>query len=370
MVWALRSLWWELRRYLPAVLAVAFSGLLIAMQVGLLIGLIGVVSVPIENSVADLWLMYPNTPACDLARPIPRYWSDRVWSVPGVAAVDEYIQAFANWRTPAGGSELVIVLGCNLDDAALGPARSFTPEVRTLLTEPMAVALDERDAHRLAITKIGQEGEVNGQRVRVVAFVRGLGSISGPYVVGSLATARRLVRMRADQTTYFLARCHDPAQASAIAAGLDDERMSAHTAEGFSLQSQWHWIRKTKAGIALGFAALLGLMVGASVTSQTLYAAVAASLKELAVLRALGIPTWRMSLFVLQQAACVGVAGLAVAAPLVWAAAKGAEALGTRAYLPWWLLLSAGAITLFMALGSGLVALRSLRGVEPASLLR
>ena len=37
-----------------------------------------------------------------------------------------------------------------------------------------------------------------------------------------------------------------------------------------------HWLTKTKAGIALGYAAALGLLVGAVVTSQTLYAAMAA----------------------------------------------------------------------------------------------
>ena len=304
MIWALRSLWWESRRYLPAVLAVAFSGLLIAMQVGLLIGLIGVVSVPIENAAADIWVMYPHTPACDLARPIPRYWAERVWSAAGVTQVDEYIQTFGNWRTLAGTTELAILVGCNLDADSLGPVQALSPHVRTLLTEPMSVALDERDAWRLDISRLGQEGEINGQRVRVVAFVRGMGSISGPFVVCSLATARRVARMRQDQTTYFLAKCRDPRQAPTVAAELDGAaEMTAYTADGFSRQSQWHWIRKTKAGIALGFAALLGLAVGASITSQTLYAAVAASLKELAVLRALGIPHWRMSWFVLQQAA-------------------------------------------------------------------
>jgi putative ABC transport system permease protein len=38
--------------------------------------------------------------------------------------------------------------------------------------------------------------------------------------------------------------------------------------------------------------------------------------------------------------------------------------------LPWWLLTGATAVTLLMAVLSGLFALRSLRLVEPATLLR
>ena len=55
--------------------------------------------------------------------------------------------------------------------------------------------------------------------------------------------------------------------------------MAAFTSKEFSFRSQLHWLTKTKAGIAFGYAAALGLLVGAVVTSQTLYAAVAASLR-------------------------------------------------------------------------------------------
>ena len=44
-------------------------------------------------------------------------------------------------------------------------------------------------------------------------------------------------------------------------------KINVFTAREFSFNSQWHWLTKTKAGIALGFAALLGLLVGSVVTS-------------------------------------------------------------------------------------------------------
>jgi putative ABC transport system permease protein len=345
--------------------------MLIAMQVGLLVGLIGVVSVPIENAKADVWVMFPNTPACDLGRPIPKYWIDRVWGQPEVRRADEYIQGFSYWKTPRGVTELIIVIGCNLNDESLGPIGRLTPSQRVLLTEPMSVILDRKDARRLDISAVGQEGEVASQMVRVVGFTEGMGSISGPYVVTSLHTARRLLRLRADQTTYLLAQCDGIESARSLTSKLNEfPRMTARLSDDFSIQSQWHWIRKTKAGIALGFAAVLGLAVGGSVTSQTLYAAVAASLRELAVLQALGIARWRMRLFVLQQAMLVGILGLLLAAPVTFGLASLAQSLGTKAVLPAWLLVSSAIITLVMAMGSGLIALRSLRGVEPASLLR
>ena len=90
--------------------------------------------------------------------------------------------------------------------------------------------------------------------------------------------------------------------------------MTVITADEFSTKSRWHWLIKTKAGIALGYTALLGLLVGVVVTSQTLYAATTASAKEYAILLAMGIPRWRVTLTVLIQSFWVGLFGIVVAA--------------------------------------------------------
>jgi putative ABC transport system permease protein len=152
--------------------------------------------------------------------------------------------------------------------------------------------------------------------------------------------------------------------------GREYDNVSAFTSEDFSIRSRLHWLLKTKAGIALGYAAALGLLVGAVVTSQTLYAATVASLREFAVLRALGIPRWRMGLLVVSQAFWVGIIGIGLALPATFGLAELADRLGVHVDLPWWLLTGAAAVTLVMALLSGLTALRSLRLVEPAMLLR
>src|SRR5262249_4820637 len=144
---------------------------------------------------------------------------------------------------------------------------------------------------------IGEYGEIGGRKVRVVGLIKGFKSLAGPYVFCSQSTARPLVpRLQPDQTVYMIAKCRHPEDAQAVVERLrhyDD--MSAFTSREFSRRSQLHWLTTTGAGIALGYTALLGLMVGAVVTSQTLYAATVGALREYAVLRALGIPRWRMA---------------------------------------------------------------------------
>jgi len=69
--YSLRTLWYERQRFLPGVLAVAFSGLLIALQCGLLLGLFAITSIPIDHSRADVWVAAPKVLSVDLGRPMP-----------------------------------------------------------------------------------------------------------------------------------------------------------------------------------------------------------------------------------------------------------------------------------------------------------
>jgi putative ABC transport system permease protein len=232
-------------------------------------------------------------------------------------------------------------------------------------------------------------------------MTRGIKSLAGPYVFCSVTTAKALLKNHhPGQVTYVLGKCKEGADPRAVAdklqamytdpeaeaqprswlarqwdrwfPGENNERksVSVFTASEFSYRSRMHWLTKTKAGIALGYAAALGLLVGAVVTSQTLYAATAASLREFAVLRALGVPRWRMAVLVMSQAFWIGVIGICLALPVVFALQHLAERLAVSVNLEWWLLCGTAAVTLVMALGSGLAALRSLREVEPATLLR
>jgi putative ABC transport system permease protein len=371
MSYSLSTLWYERQRFLPGILAVAFSALLIVLQCGLLLGLFSITSIPIDHSRADLWVGAPEVLSVDLGRPIPERYLTRVAAQPEVECAEPFLQGFMYWTKPDGGSELCIVIGTRLDGEALGPMAELTPEMRSRLGEPGTIVVDQGELGRLGIRGVGDVAEVTNQRVRVVGLIRGFRSLSGPYLFCSLRTARMLLRLTSEQTTYVLARCRRPEQAPAVVARLRrTPTLSAFTSEDFSRRSRLHWLTKTKAGVALGCAAALGLLVGAVVTSQTLYAATAASMREYAVLRAMGIPRWRMAAAVLVQSFWVGLAGIAVAGPAAFGLAQAAKLVAVPVLLPPWLLGGTVAITMAMALLSGLAALRSLRLIEPALLLR
>ncbi len=419
MSFSLATLWYERQRYLPGVLAVAFSALLIALQCGLLLGLFSVTSIPVDYTRADIWIGSPAVRSVDLGRPIPEELMSRLAGQPEVKHTEIFHQGFAYWVDNKQRSELCIIMGSRMDDGALGwvmdkdTGNGLTPEMRAKLTEPGAIIVDNKDKDRLGIKEVGDTAEINGHRVRVVDFINGYKSLAGPYIFCSLRTARPLLHLRNDQTIYLLAKCNNESDAKRVVARLREQYgnpnqeegfvyrtiadlwgisvprpkdggsaqvkeepgdkskdMSVFTADEFSFRSRWHWLTKTGGGIALGYAALLGLLVGGVVTSQTLYAATAASLREFAVLRALGIPRRRMQIAVLAQSFWIGLAGIALALPAAFALARLADSIGAKVQLSWYVLVGDVTVTMIMAILSGLAALRSLQNVDPALPLR
>src|SRR5262249_22164465 len=104
--YALTTLWHERQRYLPGILAVAFSALLIALQCGLLLGLFSITSIPVDHGRAHIWVGSPDVLSVDLGRPIPAHLIGRLASQPEVEPPEMFYQGFSIWKKPTGGSDL------------------------------------------------------------------------------------------------------------------------------------------------------------------------------------------------------------------------------------------------------------------------
>jgi putative ABC transport system permease protein len=375
MIHSPAALWHERQRFAPAVLAVAFSALLIVLQSGLLLGFFSLKSIPIDQADAGLWIGHPAVQSVDLGRPIPERWLERVAAQPEVTRTEPYLMAMVVLNRPDGESEACILIGARLDDESLGAIRGLTPELRRKLTEPMTLAADQSDLGQLGRGAGGlgdDHAEISGRRVRIVGRVPGIKGLGAAYLFASLETARQLCQgLGPDQVSFVLGRCRRPEEAVQVARRLRKEYdMAAFTNGEFSTSTRLYWLTKTQAGTATAWTALLGLLVGTVITSQILYAATASYRREYAVLRALGIPRRRLFMAVLTQAFWVGIAGIGLAFLGAFGMVRLAGALGIVVLLTPGLLAGGAAVTMVMALLSSLVALRSLWRIEPAELLR
>ncbi len=141
--YSLRMLWRDRRRFLPPLLAIGLSAVLIAVQCGLVLGLVETTSAIIDHCSADVWVLPRDAPSLHQTYTFPLAWQSRLDLQPEIDRSEPYLTGMGRWRVPAHGrTELCMLIGLRLDDDSLGALKVFTPELRAALAEPGTVAVD------------------------------------------------------------------------------------------------------------------------------------------------------------------------------------------------------------------------------------
>jgi putative ABC transport system permease protein len=372
---ARKTLVYEWRRFLPSLLAVAFSGLLLLVQAALVLGIFESAAVYITRSGGDLWVGHPGTQSIELGRPIPNDTEIKLLMDPSVARVEPFMWIDGDWRGPADrGGLSVFVSGVDTRADAMVFADVLPPALRAKLDEPDGVIVDRADLPKLGLD-IGGRAVVNGHRVRIVGAANGLRALGGVNIAASLATARRLDNDHGGtEVAYYVVRLRDGANADDARARLAPtaatKRYEVWTRDAFAHRAVTYWMFETGAGLGVVLLAFVVFGVGAVITSQTLMGAVAGSIREYATLHALGVAFGDLRSVVLQQAAWVGAGGLAVGGVLTVIVVAIARHRDVPVQLDPLTVAACAALVMAIALVSGLAAVRALRHADPAMLLR
>ena len=371
---ALKTLLFDWRRFAPAAVAVGFSGLLVLLQAGLILGVFSLASVYVTKSSADLGVGFPGVQSIDLGRPIGGATELFLRADPRIAQVEPFYWGSGEWRTSRHGMINVYIVGLDPTPGAMVLSEALPTDLRAALGEPDAVLVDRADLSKLE-TGVGGLAEINGRRVRIVGVTEGLRALGGVNVIASAATARRLDPAIGDGegAAYFTARLNDPLQADAVATDLRAvgrqrgfEPMPSKT---FADRSVRYWLAESGAGVAFVFGSAVAILVAVIVTSQTLAAAVAASLKDYAALRALGFTIGALRAIVLAQTAWIAAAGVLLAGVLAATLAAVARLGGTPLIMTAPMVAAAIGLVALVAFGSGVWALRRVARADPAALL-
>ena len=180
---ALATLVYEWRRYAAAVIALAFSGLLIFAQIGMFTGVVHSVTATIERSRAQIVIMPPRMEGLIGGGPVnlPARIAPLIYLNPAVvevASVDGSGGAWANVPGP-GEKKVTQNVAMRMVDPRPGAVTlpvDYSEAARQALMEPYAVAIDRS----------------------AVIFMGGMGRGSRPR---SLARARRRPRSRSTLTS-------------------------------------------------------------------------------------------------------------------------------------------------------------------------
>jgi putative ABC transport system permease protein len=234
---------------------------------------------------------------------------------------------------------------------------------------PGAVAIDRSYFQRLESRGIGDVAQIGNERVQVQAVTNGIRSFTtSPYVFASLDRARAYIGMSPNEATYFIVKVAVGADIEAVRSRLQRtlSDIEVLTPGEFRSRSQSFWLFETGAGAALLAGALLGLIVGTVVVSQTLYASTKDHLPEFATLRAIGCSGTYIHAVIITQALVSAIIGFTIAASvgalLVRATAQTALPILMPPTVTWSLLL----LTVAMCVLSAVAAIVQVTRMDPA----
>ncbi len=376
---ALSTVLFEWRRYLAAVVALAFSGLLVLAQIGMFMGIAQAYTANINRSRADIFVLAPKANSLfNGPSGLPRRIGPLVYMDPeviNVADMSDNNAPFANEakNTKTRKREWVDVIAVDTEQGALTLPTDFSEATRQALQEPYAVAVDKSALGRLG-TKLGETASLNNKTAHVRVVLSNYPNISQPNVFVSRQTYRLLGLVTSDQRTGpLMVQIRDPARAELVRDHLNalahgDYR--AWTKAELAEANQKQLMQDQIIGVMLGFSVFLGILIGVGITSQTLRGAVLANIKEFASLRALGVSMGSLRRVVVELSFWVGVAGLVMTAVLVWGVTQLANAGGVPMYYPLINIILVAILLLAIAVGSGMMALGVLKKSQPADLLR
>ena len=368
----------EWRNFVPAVLAVAFSCLMLALQAALVLGIFGSAAVYIHGSDADLWVGHPGTQSVNFGQPIGMNVESMLRVHPDVQSVEPYRWVDGDWHgapTPdAGPAVSVYVSGIVPTLQGLSFSRLLSADMRDRLNSPGAVIVDRADLEQLGAS-VGERAWINDVAVDVVGAVAGLRALGGVNVITSLATAREIDQSdQGVRPTYLLVSLRAGVDAGRVRDELAGQSgIGAYqiwTADEFAEQSERYWLLETGAGAAVLFMAAIVFIVGAVVTGQALVSVVTRASREFAVLMALGVSRRALCRVVLVLAALIGLVGIVVGmlgtlmlfGLAAWRDVPVAMTSGIAA--------ACALAILGLSLCSGLFAMRGVLQAEPATLLR
>lgn len=370
MAWLLawRNLAHDRSRFVVTLVGIVFAVVLIAMQAGLFLGFSDTTTVIVRHGRADFWVVARGTQNFEVALPINERELYIARSVPGVAHAERLMFRFLPWSKPDGGDESVSMLGFDLESGLSGPWSIVEGRAEDLRL-PDAVIVDRIFLEKLGISGIGAMVEINGLRARVVGLTQGIRSFStSPWVFASFRNAQRFADF-GDELSNFVIGTFEPGAdprrvRDALARALP--RSDVYLRDDFAARTRDYWLFTTGAGASVLLSAVLGLLVGAVIVAQVLYATTMDHLTEFGTLRAMGAPRTFIYKIILGQAAISATLGHLPGIAVALSIARISEGSPALILVPPSLAVGLYGVTLGMCMLASAVSIRKAMGIDPA----
>lgn len=362
----------ERSRFLITVAGLAFSSVLVLMQVGMYLGMMGNATAVIRHTDADIWVTSKNVQSFDFSNPFPEERINRVKSLSEVLSAERIIMTWGFLKLEDGGIEQVQIIGFD-PDSGIGAPWSMVSGAPLDVKGGSYMIGDVTSEQRVGKLRVGSVWELSGKKFKLVGLSKGIKSFTtAPVFFMSYNEARTFWGGAWFGTSFIAAKVRDKRDIGRVAAALRAtmRENDVFTRNGFIKKTVLYWTVQTGLGMAFFLTAILGLVIGGAIVGQTIYANTMEHLKEYGTLKAIGAKNRDVYTVIFSQASINAVAGF-LSGGLIMLFSKGAiERAGVSLYLNLWISALIFLMILSTCVFSAYFSVRKIKKLDPVMVFR
>lgn len=377
-------------KYIGLLLGIAFTAFLVTFAASYFAGFMTRgFSLIAENGTIDVWVMDPAVTSVEQTANIPDSALSQVRSVAGVRYAMPLMLGSADARLPNGRFQPFQIIG--VDDATLiGAPRLKDGSAPIVLRAPEAILVDPGGtsgklgtpalpgdqwpadgAHLqapLRELRRGDEFLINDHRVRVAGVSASLPRFPPrPLVYTTYSEALRILPSERRNLTFILVRATDAASPDELARRIQQQTgLRARTSDDFKADTvRWYLVNSEDVG-DMSAMLILAMSVGFGVAGIMLYIFTYESLKQYAVLKAMGATPRALLAMVLVQAGISAAIGTGLGLGLCALIGEAVSAVGYPFRMMWFTPLAGALGVLIVSLTAAAISVRPVLRVEPS----
>ncbi len=352
-------------------LGVVFATVLMVQQLGTFLGLLYKNTQFVDATEADLWLTPPSTESATAGSRIAMSALVAARTTEGVAWAEPLLMGGAAMQRPDGGTEPVTLVGTRLPRMPGGPWNLVAGDARAI-ADPDVLIFEDVKRGDLGGVNLGSARELSGRRVVAGGFTWGLVPFGPGYAFASYETARGILRVPEDQTSFVLIGLADGADARAV-----QRRLEARLGSDVEVMTKAdfhdaivHALVAAQLGITFGTSTAFALIVGFVIVALSMFSAVVDNVRELGTLKAMGATTLDVVKLLVVQALLYALIGTTIGLFLGTRMSEGIRSANLTLVLPPEIVFGSYGVMAVLCVAASALAVLRVRNIEPGMVFR
>lgn len=369
---ALQFILYDKPKSIGVLAGVVISIFLVGQQAGVFIFLTDAMKSLVANNAGYIWVVDSKTDNANQLARLDMRIGREIASLPMVDQVYPVVISAGAAQFDDGTTAGMTIIGAQSPDFVGGPWGIDSTRKIDMIPEG-AILTEFFDRATFGKVEQGEYFELNGKKVYNAGFTKGVRGFGGaPYVFTTIERARALGNFPIDKASFFLIKWK---------AGFDRQQTIAQINANFPNIRAWDpkdlaatTVNQvlSSSGIALSVGSLIAFAVlsGFIIIGLTLYSAAIDRIKDYGTLKAIGATNGYITRLILTQAFLISLVGFLVGRGLTEAFRLGVAKAGTIFAFPPMLEIGFFLLTMLIALGGCLFAIRRINSLEPAQVFR